>query len=571
MKKKIIPVLIVVVLIAVVGACIFISSLIQKYTPTTERADLSTLYPTATDDQAAIILNNTVSRQVAKRIDGQLYLDFDFVHDTLNSRFYWDENENILLYATPDDLISAQAEATSYQVTKSSVDFKSIVVKATADSALIHIDFVKKFCNFTYEYFEAPSRVVMYTKWGEYDTITVSKDTELRVKGGIKSPILVDLAEGDVLYVLDREENWIKAMTSDGIIGYARNKFLGSEQKVSITNEFEEEVFSHITRSSQICMAWHQVFDKSANGDVASVLAGLKGVNVISPTWFYLNNNEGGLKDLASLDYVNYCHQQGYEVWPTVNNIENKDVDCTYVLTHTSVRHNLVNQIVSLAIQYNLDGINLDFEALDREGVGESYIQFIRELSLKCANNGIILSVDNYVPTDYTDFYNRAEQAKFADYIVIMAYDEHFNGSEPGSVASLSWVREGIQNTLKEVPGEQIVLGIPFYTRVWQLTLNSDDSDTEMIYDVTSKAYGLRASAKLISNHNAQKVWLEDCGQFYAEFESEGSTFKIWLEDASSIDEKLRLISEYSLAGSSFWKLGLQTDEIWDTVIKYIN
>ena len=188
-------------------------------------------------------------------------------------------------------------------------------------------------------------------------------------------------------------------------------------------------------------MAWHQITNADANTTIASVLQNTKGINVISPTWFYLNDNNGNIASLASSDYVNYCHQNGIEVWALVSNLENKDVDTTSVLTYTSKRENLINNLISAAIQYNFDGINVDFEALSSE-VGDSYIQFIRELSLKCANNGIVLSVDDYVPTSYTAFYNRAEQAVFADYVVVMAYDEHYSGSEEaGSVASIGFLR----------------------------------------------------------------------------------------------------------------------------------
>ena len=198
-------------------------------------------------------------------------------------------------------------------------------------------------------------------------------------------------------------------------------------------------------------MAWHQVTNATANSDIANVLGSTKGLNVISPTWFYLNDNNGGLEDLASSSYVTYCHQHNVEVWALVSNLENKDVDSTYVLTHTSARQNLVNQIVSAAIQYNLDGINLDFEALDGASVGDGFIQLVRELSLKCANNGIVLSVDNYSPYSFNAFYNRSEQAAFADYIVLMGYDQHYAGSEEaGSVAALDWVKEGVSNTLAE-------------------------------------------------------------------------------------------------------------------------
>ena len=199
-------------------------------------------------------------------------------------------------------------------------------------------------------------------------------------------------------------------------------------------------------------MAWHQVTTKEANNNVANVIAATKGLNVISPTWFYLNDNDGNLMDLASTDYVDYCHSQGIDVWALVNNLENDEADSTEVLTHTSKRKKMANQLIAAAIQYNLDGINLDFEALPQEA-GDAYVQFIRELSLKCENNGIILSVDNYVPMEYNRFYNRREQANFADYIIIMGYDEHYAGSDEGSVASIGFVEEGIKRQSVKLHG----------------------------------------------------------------------------------------------------------------------
>ena len=449
-------------------------------------------------------------------------------------------------------------------------------MKATSDSAYIDLDFVKEYSDFTYEYFSDPNRIIVYNTWGNYEVATVRRNTHIRVKGGIKSPILADVKEKDQLCILEVGDNWTKVMTNDGVVGYVQGKRLSGTTENTRSSDYEPEVFAHITKDFEICMAWHQMTTRAVNSDVASVLASTKGINVISPTWFYLNDNNGGIADLGSTDYVNYCHSQGVEVWALVSNLENSDVDTTYVLTHTSTRQNLVNQIVSVAIQYNLDGINLDFEALNREEVGDAYIQFVRELSIKCENNGIVLSIDNYVPTSYTSFYNRSEQANFADYVVIMGYDEHYAGSDEGSVSSLGWVRQGVIDTLAEVPANQVILGMPFYTRVWALTPDeeagdNDDIDANILYSVSSQVYGMRSANNLLANYGVEKQWLEDSGQNYAEFESEGITYKVWLEDSASAEARLKLMDEYELAGASFWKLGFETSDVWDTIIKYIN
>lgn len=573
MKKKVLPVIVVIALIAIIVGIMGLSSLIRKYTPSKERQDLAEYYHITSEDQVAIILNDSVIDTNARLIGGHIYVDYRFVRDNLNERFFWDENENILLYATPRELISVEAESNRYLVTKSSVDYGRPVVKATSDSAYIDLDFVRQYSDFTYEKLENPNRILMVNRWGDYETATVKRNTYVRVLGGIKSPILADAPEKSTVTVIAKDESWTKVMTADGIVGYLQTQKLSAPATQTRESEYTPDTFAHITKDFKICMAWHQVTNKAANSDIASVLANTKGINVISPTWFYLNDNNGGLANLADSDYVNYCHSQGVEVWALVSNLENRDADSSYVLTHTSTRQNLVNQIVSMALQYNLDGINLDFEALNQEKVGNSYIQFVRELSIKCANNGIVLSIDNYTPSSYTAFYNRAEQANYADYVVIMGYDEHYAGSDEGSVSSLPWVRKGVTDTLIEVPAAQVILGMPFYTRVWTLTptVDAEDSDTDLAYEVTSKAYGMQAAETLVANHGAEKQWLAETGQNYAEFESGGAICKVWLEDAASAEGRLKLVQEYELAGASFWKLGLEKREIWDTVIKYIN
>ncbi len=575
MKKKIMPILTAGALILVIVLILLLSSIIKKYTPSKEHEELTEYYNLSSADDVALILDNQVLDVTARQIDGTAYLDINTVQEYLNSRFYWDSRENKLLYVTASDLISVDAESSDYYVTKNKNSFSHTIVKVDTDTAYVAIDFIAQYTNLVYEVCEAPNRVLLTTEFGEYQTTTIKRDTELRHKGGIKSPILADLTKGTVLTVLETDETWSKVATTDGIIGYVQNKRMGKTETATRTSDFVEEVHPHITKDFSISMGWHQVTNQSANDQVASVLSATKGMNVISPTWFYLNDNNGGIASLASSDYVNYCHQNGVEVWALVSNLENEDVNTAEVLTYTSRRETLINNLISAAIQYNLDGINVDLEALNSAEVGDSYIQFIRELSLKCANNGLVLSVDNYVPSDYTAFYDRAEQAVFADYIIIMAYDEHYYGSDEGSVASIGFVSDGVTNTLKEVPASQTILGIPFYARVWIETPTEDAEDVEEdsygAFDLDSYAASMKEVQNLISVNNAMTAWSEADGQYYAEYENNGSVYKIWVEDATSIEEKLKIMKENNLAGASFWKLSLEDPTVWDTIIKYIN
>ena len=577
MKKKLLPALIIIGLIILVSGIIGVSALIKKYTPTKETKDLGEYFNISSEDEAALIVDNTVSDHKAKIIDGNIYVDYNFVHDSLNSRFYWDANENVLLYTTATDIVSAAADSNTYTVTKQSNDFGYPIVKATSDSALVALDFVKLYSNIAYNSYEDPSRIVITTDWTKVETATVSKSTQVRVKGGIKSPILKEVAKDDSVTIMEAGDNWDKVATEDGIIGYIKSKNLSDSKETTLENsDYIEETFSHIKKDSDVCLAWHQVTSKSANSKVASVISSTKGVNVMSPTWFYLNDNNGNIADIASKDYVSYCHSQGIEVWGLFSNLENTDADAAYVLTHTSTRTTLINQIMSAAFNYELDGVNIDFENLTQEAYGDSYIEFIRELAIKCHNNGISLSVDVTVPASYNKFFNRTDMANFADYVVIMGYDEHYNGSDAGSVASLPWVTTGVTDTLKEVPADQIILGMPLYTRIWELTPKEDDdtvsdSEDQSQYNISSAVYGMDAAAAQVSGNGATASFDEESGQNFAEWSVGTTLYKVWLEDSTSLEQRLKLVSDNKLAGAAFWKLGFENSTIWDTVIKYLD
>ncbi len=573
-NKHIIPVIVVGIIFLVLSITLGVK-LIQKYTPSKEHLELSDYYGLGNDTQVAITLNNTVLDQYATLIDGHIYLDYNFVHDVLNERFYWDANENILLYTTATDVISAKAESTSYLIGKSTSDYGRVIVRATADSAWVDIDFVKLYSDFTYTYFESPSRIVITNEWKDITISTLKGKTQVRLKGGIKSPILADVKKGDVLVILEVDEKWTKVCTEDGIVGYVKSNKVKKTESKTLVSEYQTETFHHITMEKQINLLWHPIYSSAGNDKVATVLSESKGVNVISPTWFKLKDNHGNLSSFASPTYVNYCHSQGVKVWGLVKNmdLDSADIDINYILTHTSSRQNLVNQIIAQALQNNLDGINIDFESLSESDIGDGYIQFLRELSIKCENNDLVLSTSVYMPASYNTAYKYHEQADFVDYICLMAYDQHWGqASGEGSVAALNWVAEGVDSTLAEnIPANQLVLGMPFYTRLWKLTPISDDASTEASYRIERENLGLTSAAAWMQNNISKPEWLEDCGQWYGETVKNGITYKMWLEDASSLEQKLKLMQEKGLAGAAFWSSDLDNSQAWDIIIKYIN
>ena len=316
-----------------------------------------------------------------------------------------------------------------------------------------------------------------------------------------------------------------------------------------------------LSRDYKINLGWHVIGGVGGNDTLEETVAKTKGLNVISPTWFTLTGNEGEFSSFATTSYVERAHEMGLEVWALVGNVDSVDVDLYTVLSKTSNRRRLILQLLAAVREYNLDGLNIDFENVSLDA-GEPFIQFIRELSIPCRKYGIVLSVDNYVPMNHTDHYDRAEQGVVADYVIIMGYDEHYNGSdEAGSVASINFVESGIKNTVAEVPKEKVINALPFYTRIWETGADG----------ISSQAVGMEMAQTYVSDHGIATRWDEVTCQNYGEFQDGDRLCQVWLEDAESITVKLNIMEKYEIAGVAAWRLGFETADIWDVIEEYMN
>lgn len=550
-----------------------------KYGPTKETYDLNKYFGITAKSQMGVTINNDVLDAQALTDSGKAYLSYDFVQEYISDRFYWDSNENILLYTLPKDMVKVTADSKDYSVSDTVNSEDYTIVKTEGDTTYIALDFLQKYANFDYKVYKNPARVVITSKFGKCQTAKVKKDTQVRTLGGVKSPVLEEVKKGDKLTVLEDVSDWKRVCTQSGIVGYIQKSKLNDIQQETTSREFEEPDYTGIQKDYKINLVWHQVTSEEANAGIEDALADTKGLNTISPTWFSVADNSGNLNSIASADYVNYAHQRGLEVWALLDNFD-QNVDDMELLSHTSSRENLENQLVNAVLQNGIDGINVDFEQIPTD-VGEHYIQFIRELSVKCRTNNLVLSVDNYVPKGYNTHYHREEQGIMADYVIIMGYDEHFAGSyEAGSVASYDYVKEGIEETLRDVPAAKVINAVPFYTRLWNETPKTEEELAEeqgteaanYPMNVTSEALGMEEAAQRVSEAGATATWDDTVKQNYAEWTGDdGSTYKIWLEDASSLEVKLGLMKDNKLAGTAAWKLGFETSDIWDLIQRYVN
>lgn len=558
MRKKVLPVIAALILIVIVAAIGIISKVLEKYTPSDETVTAQEYFGVQQPDQVGLVLQDRVADEKGLNANGVLYLNYQVVKESLNSRFFWDENEQVMTYTTPVDIIRIPAGQTSYTVSGKEEASEYEAVRAESGSVYIAADFVQKYTNVEYKVLEEPSRMLITSQWGEITCADVRKQDFIRLKASIKSAIITTAKRGDKLTVLEQEDEWSRVRTEDGFIGYIPSKKLGDTYKETISREFEEPNYTSLKQDSRVNLVWHQITNMDSNYNLVYDIANMKGVNVISPTWFSISSNQGDISSLAYEGYVTQAHEKGLKVWGLVDNFST-EIDTKTVLNSTAAREKLANQLIAAAIQYKLDGINVDFEALTEDS-GEGYVQFMRELSVKCRNNSLVLSVDVPVPMPYTEFYNREELGTVCDYVIVMGYDEHYVGSEEGSVASLPFEEQGIKDTLDSVPAEKIISGIPFYTRLWKI-----DSSGE----VTSEAIGMDTADEYLLGNNVTSNWSEETSQDYGEYQdNEGNTYKIWLENEKSIAEKVKLVKNYNLAGVAAWKLGFERASIWEVITK---
>ncbi len=562
--KKFIPAIIAIALIILVLAGSFGMKLLDRYSYSDDKQDLEEYYGLTDGDESsvAVVLQNEKIDVQAKLIDGRCYMDIKDVQDLLNERFYYDSNEGFLIYTTPTQMMKSVVGTNVYSVDGEEITKDYTIAVSGGDALYIALDYVKEYTNFSYELFAEPNRIQLRTQWGSRDSASIKKNTNVRIKGGVKSPILRAVEAGEVVTILEEMETWTKVKTMDAMIGYVENKFLKdrvTEEEIAVT-DYEVPEYTSIHRDYKINLGWHAVYAESGNDTFESVVNGTGTMNVISPTWFFLDGNEGDIKAIPSRNYVDKAHSRNMEVWALFENIS---LDCSAheVLTYTSKREKLINTLMDYILEYDIDGINVDFESLSGE-TGEHFTQFLRELSIACRLNEIVLSVDNYVPRESNTFYNRKEQGVVADYVIIMGYDEHWgSGGVAGSVASIGYVRDGIEKTLEDVPAEKVINAIPFYTRVWKTTNG----------EVTSEALGMEKAEEFITKYNVPTVWDEETCQNYGEIEMGSTLYQVWLEDAQSIETKLTVMKNYGLGGVAAWQLGLEDKAIWDVLDAFVN
>lgn len=557
-KKKAAPVLVVLILIVLVGAAGVVSFLINRYKPGTEYMAGNEYFNLTDENSVALIQNGELQEEQAVLIGGEPYAAYTYVESQLNSCFYWDEETKGILLTTSGGVQTLLLGDAAVAKTPGG---QSAVQQESDGTVYISLDVVKEYTDLDYAYYSDPNRVVIRNEWDGVEQATVQSDTaQVRQKGGIKSLILADVQKGDTLLYLENLDNWCKVMTADGYTGYIRTEDI-SEPEAIEARTAKKDSYERITRDHKINLVWHQSTSTESNDAMAEMTAEMTGVNVISPTWFSVTDETGTISSLASADYVKLAHDAGREVWGLIDNF-NEAFDETTDLAYASVRSRIIEQLLAEAASCGMDGINVDFENLKEAGIPH-YLQFLRELTSAAHAQNLVVSVDTPVPQAYTMYYQRGEQARFVDYMIVMAYDEHFAGSEEaGSVSSLPFVQQAVEEMTRVMPADQVICGIPFYTRVWTEKFGQSA--------ITSEVLGMDGAKNYAKENQMTETWDASLGQNVATVETSDARYTIWMEDEQSMEEKLKVIQSADLAGVAEWKLGFECADVWSLISEYI-
>ena len=552
--------------------------LIIRYTPTNQRMSLEEYFGPMEADEAAIVIQDQIlTDQRALVRDGHVYLPHDLVRDSLNERFFWDAGNGQVLFTTASQTFEITVESASYKVIDGALDddpssessFEEVIaLRADSGDLYFSLAFLAQYTDIAWTDEEDTRHVFIRNQWGDTLTADSLKEAAVRYAGGIKSPIVTDLLKGDQVIVLEQGEHWLKVLTQNGFVGWVKSNRMTEPVTVNQEHEgFTPVAYPSIKMDDKVSLIWHMVTTTGDNKAFPDATASMTGINVISPTWFSLTDNEGNVESLGSKTYVEEAHNKGLQVWGLVDDFS-PDMDNSVMLSSTAARRNCISQLIGYARTLGMDGINIDFEHIDPDDA-YTYTEFVRELSIACRSHSLVLSVDTYPPYDFNAYLNRKEIAAVSDYLINMGYDEHYVGSESaGSVASFGYEARALSTLLQSgIPADKLISAIPFYTRIWYTS--TDEAGTAYI---NSEELSMNAVSATLESWSLTPQWDPSTAQNYISwYTDDGVLCEIWIEDADSLLRKALLVSSNDLAGCAIWALGFQDDSVWKVVSENIS
>ena len=484
-------------------------------------------------------------------VDNKAYISYDVANQYINDRIFYDYNEKVLTLTTPKQ-ISRLYEG------ENKINFGghegSYSIITLGDTLYIETNLISDLFGVTIER-GTDGRLFVATDTSKDQTIgTVHKKAQIRTHAARKSTVVEVLPRGSKVTIYSEADGFVRVRSENGIIGYLPEDNIKVQELKNAKNSTEQDTWEKNPLGETVRMMWDDMNNRADKDWSDTKYARMENINVIAPVWFEFENADGSVSDIATESYVKEAHNRNIKVWPILRHNLEEPSFTREILSSSDKRQKVINQLLEYAIQYNLDGINVDIENI-QDDFSKEWVQFMRELYPQLKAKGLIVSVDVYAPSAWSGHYEREKIAESSDYFMVMAYDQYWSGSEEaGSVAELPWTEAGIIATLEEVPKEKLVLGIPFYSRLWKETSNG----------LETRAYSMDSVEELIENWGVVPRLDEVSGQNYAEYNKDGEVYRIWIEDKDSVQKRLKLMEKYDLAGYAAWRLGYETNDIWD-------
>ncbi|GAW91793.1 glycosyl hydrolase family 18 protein [Calderihabitans maritimus] len=515
------------------------------------------------DETALVIGDRLINQEEVVLEKDEILLPLPTVKQHLDKHIFWDKEKNKVIVTTRDKFIRMKTASLTAYINSQEVKL-DVPVSQISGLIYIPIRFLAPLYGITVKYLPETKIVVIDRADEEIIQGIAVKRTRVRTGRSVRKPFVDYLQAGEKVLIFGSEDGWFRIRTLRGITGYVKKNNIRVEDRVSVELPPKETPLNEIP-PGKINLTWEHVINKHPD---PSTIGQLPGVNVVSPTWFYLADGEGNVSNKGDLNYVNWAHRRGYQVWALFSNAF--DPERTHkVLADSDLREKVIKQLLIYSRLYQLDGINIDFENVYLKDKA-LLVQFVRELSALLHAEGLTVSIDVTVKSssaNYSRVYDRRLLAEAVDYVILMGYDEHWAGSpEAGSVASLPWVEKGIVGVLEEVPAEKLILGVPFYTRLWVEKLGE-----EGILEVSSKALSMTEAEAIIRRNRAKVVFDEAAGQHYATFRQGDTIYEIWLENEISMRQRVQLVKKYGLAGIASWRRGFEKPVIWEIINEELN
>ncbi|MGE5486081.1 MAG: glycosyl hydrolase family 18 protein [Ignavibacteriales bacterium] len=513
---------------------------------------------TPPDGRPALAVGGSLHRMPAALIDGELLLPVAAVHDLMDQSVTWDEPSKSIIVTTGSKVMRMRTGELEAFVNGKPARL-SIAPTLLDGQPYVPADPLSRLLGFTVTHDRQANTVAVDPAGAALQTGRVTQPTAIRTAASVKSPVIRRLGPDEEVYIFGEHDRWYVARYGAGTPGYVPKNAVELKGIVTLTPPPDEYYRAWKRTGAPVNLTWEHVISQNPR---PSSIGPLPGVNVVAPTWLRVSNELGEVTCRADASYVKWAHDRGYEVWALLDN--NFDPELTGAfLRNASARENAIRSVLIYAGTYDLDGINVDFENMNMEDA-PLFVQFVRELVPMSHEQGLTVSVDITVKSNSRNWslcYDRKGLGQAADYLILMAYDEYSAGSRvPGPVASLPWVENGIRTLLEDVPPSKVILGIPFYTRLWRQA--PDGGGT------TSRALSMDSASALLKKNGLTPSWDESLKLDFTRFDEDGYHYSIWLENAGSLERRVALAKRYGLKGIATWRRGFENADAWSTLVE---